>query len=182
LSEKTGTQLLSPATLHDRSCFWMWTVEIQGGELMLMRRSSPDGITWSASPQAANIIGLKKGRQPWHIDVVREKDRLSAVLVSCTGLGGGGSRLHYAHSEDHGLTWFDSGFLFEQVYEFEAKIQYRATLRKVDDQTQEYELWYSAASLTNVFSIAYLRLIRRENKLLPCELRSLQSETLTPLK
>lgn len=165
LSEATGRQLLSPAVIHDGDGFQMWTVEVDGGELKLERRRSTDGVNWSV-PQAGKVIGLEAGRQPWHIDVIREKDRFSAALVSCTGLGGSGTRIHYAHSED-GLTWFAGRFLLEQAYEFEANLQYRASLRKAGDQPPEYELWYSASSMTDVFSIAYVRLVREQNRLIP---------------
>jgi len=38
LSEEPDSGLLSPAALHDGNCFWMWTGEVQDGELKLMRR------------------------------------------------------------------------------------------------------------------------------------------------
>ena len=184
IQEKTGTQLLSPSVLYDGARFQMWTIELREGELKLMRRRSPDGICWSEPPELASIAGLTKNRHPWHIDVIKEKDRFSAVLVSCTKFAGRESRIHYAHSED-GLNWFAGGFMLDQAYEFEANLQYRATLRKVDERPRgyhEYEVWYSAASPTNMFSIAYLKMIRTENQLLPTELPALQSETLTALK
>jgi hypothetical protein len=156
----------------------MWTVEMDGGELKPMRRSSSDGVNWSA-PLTGKVQGLDPGRQPWHIDVLAERDRLSAVLVSCTGLGGSGTRIHYVYSQDDGLTWFANGFLLEQVYEFEANLQYRASLRKVDDRTSAYDLWYSASSLTDVFSIAYVRLIRVGNKLIPSEAKTFRDKSLT---
>jgi hypothetical protein len=175
LSEKTGTQLLSPAVIHDGTCFVMWTVEIHPGGLGLMRRISSDAVNWDP-PEPCEIIGLDKGRHPWHIDVIREKDRLSAALVSYLGpshSGGEGSRIHYAHSEDEGLIWSVSGFLFEQVYEFESQLQYRAGLQLLDEERQVYGLWYSAASLADMFSIAYVTLAREGNRLLSpkCDLR-----------
>lgn len=175
LRETTGTQLLSPSLLHDGSCFRMWTVELRAGELQLMRRRSTDGISWTELPEAAQITGLENGRQPWHIDVIKEKNGLSAVMVSCTKFGGTGSRIHFAHSED-GLSWFAEGFILDQVYEFEANLQYRASLCKADDRSQDYELWYSASSLADVFSIAYLKLVRMENQLVPLESSPLRSE------
>jgi hypothetical protein len=98
------------------------------------------------------------------------------------GLGGSGSRLHYAFSDDHGLSWVAGDFLFEQSYEFEANIQYRATLRKAQEYPRLYELWYSSSSLTNVFSIAYMKLVRAGNSVLPCEPRPADIETLTSVK
>lgn len=163
--ENAGRQLLSPAVLHNGRHFLMWTVDLDGGELKLARRTSSDGISWSA-PETGNVMGLDAARQPWHIDVIGETDGFSAVLVSCTGLGGAGTRIHYARSND-GLNWSTSGFLLEQIYEFEANLQYRASLCKVPGKSSEYEMWYSASSLTNVFSIAYLRLFRDRDRLIP---------------
>ena len=169
LSEKVGTQLLSPAVIHDGSLFVMWTVEVQGDKLGLMRRTSSDAVNWDP-PEPCEIIGLDQGRHPWHIDVIREKDRLSAVLISYFGAGhsgGEGSRIHYAYSEDEGLTWSVDGFLFEQVYEFESRLQYRGSLQLLDEERQVYGLWYSAASLADVFSIGFVSLVRKGDRLAP---------------
>lgn len=165
LRDTEGNQLLSPAVLHDGTHFLMWTVDLDGGELKLARRTSSDGLSWSA-PETGTVMGLDAGRQPWHIDVIAEPEGFSAVLVSCTGLGGAGTRMHYAQSTD-GLNWSTNGFLLEQIYEFEANLQYRASLRKASGKSPEYELWYSASSLTDVFSIAYLRLFRDLDRLIP---------------
>lgn len=183
LSEQTGTQLLSPAVIHDGTCFAMWTIEMHNRELKLMYRSSPDARNWSF-PESCQIIGLDKGRHPWHIDVIRETSKLSAILVSYLGpdhSGGSGSRIHYAYSEDNGRTWFASGFLLDQVYEFESQLQYRASLRLLDEDRRMYGLWYSAASLANVFSIAYVDLVRMENRLRPLNSASLQCKALMML-
>ena len=166
LSDTTGTELLSPAVVYDGREFLMWTVEIQNGEFKIMRRCSQNGIRWSA-PTSASLTGLQPPRHVWHIDVIQDDERLSALLVSCEGVRGSKSRIHYAYSEDQGLGWSIGDFLFEQVYEFEADIQYRGSLRKREDRPKEYDLWYSAASSKRVFSIAYLRLRREQNQLLP---------------
>jgi len=147
----------------------MWTVEIHHGEPKLMRRSSSDAENWS-SPEPCQIIGLHDGRHPWHIDVTREANRLSATLVSYLGpgnSGGSGSRIHYAYSEDSGGTWFADNFMLEQGYEFESQLQYRGSLRLLDEDLQVYGLWYGAASLANVFSIAYVSLTRVGSRLVP---------------
>jgi hypothetical protein len=195
LRDDAGKQLLSPAVLHDGRWFWMWTVEIRQKELTLMRRRSIDGIHWSEPPEAASLVGLEQGRKPWHIDVIQDENHLSAILVSCAQFGGSGGRIHYVHSDD-GLRWNVNSFLFEQAYEFERNLQYRATLRKVhglqqegthpEGPNQEYELWYSAASSAELFSIAYVRLRRSGNELFPAEPRPApglaKAETLTVLQ
>jgi len=167
LRDSSGRQVVSPAVIHDGQAFRMWTVEVERGALRLVRRSSADGVRWGEA-ELTTIAGLEAERQPWHIDVVRERDRLSAILVSCTGLGGAGSRIHYAFSEDGGRNWQAGGYLLPLAYEFESKLQYRASLRPSGETGTEYEIWYSAASLSDMFSIAYLRMARAGNTLVPC--------------
>jgi len=171
LCDKTGRELLSPAVIHDGYQFLMWTVEICDEKFMLVRRSSFDGVVWSA-PVECNLTGLETPRHAWHFDVLQESERLSAVLVSCVGKGGGKSRIHYAYSENQGLSWATEGFLFEQAYEFEAEVQYRGSLLRREGQTSAYDLWYSAGSSRNLFSIAYVRLTRDRNRLLPSQLKT----------
>jgi hypothetical protein len=158
----------------------MWTVEVHDEKLRLMRRTSLDAVNWNL-PEPCDIIGLDKGRHPWHIDVIRDKGRLSALLISYLGpghSGGEGSRIHYAYSEDEGLTWSAGGFLFEQVYEFESQLQYRGSLQLLDKERQVYGLWYSAASLTDMFSIGFLRMTRAEEGFRLCELEWLRQDWL----
>jgi hypothetical protein len=170
LCDKTGRELLSPAVIHDGHQFLMWTVEICEEQFLIVRRSSPNGVAWSA-PEVCRLAGLEMPRHAWHIDVMQESERLSAVLVSCIGNGGVKSRIHYAYSEDHGLRWSTAGFLFDQAYEFEAEVQYRGSLLGRDGHPGVYDLWYSAASSKFLFSIAHLSLIRDHNRMLPCQLR-----------
>jgi hypothetical protein len=166
LQDNSGRQLVSPAVIHDGLSFSMWMVEVQHGRLTLVRRGSLDGENWS-EPVLASLSGLESGRYPWHIDVAQDGDQLAAVLVSCTGLGGVASRIHYASSADGGLTWAARGFLLPLAYEFEGKLQYRASLRPIHSRGGDFELWYSAASATDMFSIAYLRLARSAETLVP---------------
>lgn len=180
LSEKAGAQLLSPAVIHDGSYFLMWTIEMHNGALKLVLRKSSDAENWS-SPEPCQIIGLDEGRHPWHIDVIRDASRLSAILVSYLGpghSGGRGSRVHYAYSEDNGRTWFASGFLLDQVYEFESQLQYRGSLQLLDEERQVYGLWYSGASFADVFSIGFVSLARKGNRLVPWNGPSRQNKRL----
>jgi hypothetical protein len=166
LRENNGTELLSPALIHDGERFLLWTIENHGGEFQVMRRVSEDCELWEA-PAPASTSRFANGRHPWHIDVIKEPGRLSALIVSCVTNNGGGARIHYAHSLDHGFHWQVSDFLFEQIYEFESSLQYRGTLRCLGDQMGRYELWYSAVSVKGVSSIAYLPLIRNQDNLFP---------------
>jgi hypothetical protein len=181
LHDSSGKQLLSPAVVHQERRFLMWTIEANQGVLNVVRRTSSDAVNWG-SEQPISVLGLPKERQPWHIDVLPERDRLSAILVSCTGPGGVGSRMHYAHSDDGGLTWFADDFLIEQAYEFESKLQYRASLQKIDENQNRYGLWYSAASHSDVFYIAYLELGRTSRGLRPISFDGRRHQSLIPVK
>lgn len=174
LSENNGSELLSPTVVYDGSQFLMWTVEILNGEFKIMRRYSQDGVKWGA-PLRGSMTGLHAPRHVWHIDVIQDYERLSAVLVSCVGLGGSESRIHYAYSEDQGLSWSTDGFMFERTYEFEADVQYRGCLGKREEQPWAYDLWYSAGSTRRMFSIAYVRLNRERNRLLPWQMSAERS-------
>jgi hypothetical protein len=165
LMNATDRELLSPAVIHDGAFFHMWTVEVTDGKCCVFRRTSHDGVTWD-EPKRVTVIGLGT-RQPWHIDVLREDDRLSALLVSCAGLGGAKARLHYAFSTDGGNTWITQGFLFEQLYEFESDVQYRSTFRLSGIDPPQYQIWYSARNANLMFSIAYVQARRDQNQLLP---------------
>ncbi|MGA2812612.1 MAG: hypothetical protein ABSG16_14505 [Candidatus Acidiferrum sp.] len=165
LRESEGRELLSPAVIHDGTRFVMWTIEIEDKEFKILRRFSENGIEWG-SPDTGTVSGMGTGRHIWHIDVIKEEGRLSAALVSCVAMNGGGSRIHYAYSLNEGLDWHMSDFLLEQAYEFESQLQYRGSLRKFAEPGDRYGLWYSAASSANVFSIAYLQLCRRGETLI----------------
>jgi hypothetical protein len=126
--EARGDQalLMSPAVIHHNRAFRMWTVEKHKDEFHLVWRQSTDGLKWSA-PLQSTFLGLAEP-QPWHLDVIREEDRLSALLVTLTKIGDW--RLHYAYSTDDGNTWNVAPFLFELAYEFEAGFQYRVLSTK----------------------------------------------------
>lgn len=181
LSDVSGRQLLSPSVVHDCDCFRMWTVETNEARLHLVQRVSRDGFLWS-DPQRCDIAGLARERQPWHIDVVREGESLRAILVSCTGLGGRGSRIHYAQSDDDGQSWLVDGFLLEQAYEFESKLQYRGSLQPLEGRPSEYGLWYSAQSKSGMFSIAYIRMRLDGGQLVPASLLNSEKKVLIAAK
>jgi hypothetical protein len=176
LRDKTGRELLSPAVIHDGRQFLMWTVEVCDEEFAIVRRSSLNGVEWSA-PQLCKLTGLEMPRHAWHIDVIQESARLSAVLVSCVGKGGSKSRIHYACSEDQGRSWSTEGFLFDQAYEFEAEVQYRGSLLSRKGHPGVYDLWYSAGSSRFLFSIAHVRLTRDHNQMFPYQLKAEPAHT-----
>jgi hypothetical protein len=155
--------LMSPAVIHEDGTFHMWTVDRAANEFQVMRRESSDGFKWSA-PVRCTLIGLH-GREPWHLDVACEDDRLSALLVSLKTPPDW--RLHYAYSLDGGKTWSVEGFLLEPAYEFEEASQYRATLLKTSANPHTYRIWYSAGNRRQMFSIAHQAMSRANGKLEP---------------
>lgn len=156
-------QLMSPALVYKDGRFFMWTVDRTDVGLQIEYRDSVDGLKWS-SATACSVQGLS-GREPWHIDVIAEEDRLSALLVSFQAPAN--YRLHYAYSLDGGLVWSAGPFLLEQAYEFEEYYQYRSTLLKVDSNPDRYRIWYSASNRRLMHSIAHLEMVRRDNTLEP---------------
>jgi hypothetical protein len=155
--------LMSPAVVHKDGAFRMWTVDRAAIGLQIMRRESKDGVKWSA-PVPCAVVGLGE-REPWHLDVICEEERLSALLVSLKAPLDW--RLHYAYSVDEGNTWNVDQFLLEPAYEFEEAVQYRATLLKTGSNPHQYRIWYSAANRRQMFSIAHQIMIRKNGTLEP---------------
>lgn len=155
--------LMSPAVIQKHGVFRMLTVERATSGLQVFRRESSDGVSWGP-PFPCSLVGLSE-REPWHVDVIREEDRLSALLVSVKERPNW--RLHYAYSFDEGNTWNVEQFLLEPAYEFEEAFQYRATLLKTGSNPHKYRIWYSAANHRQMHSIAHLAMIRRNGNLEP---------------
>jgi len=155
--------LMSPAVIHENGTFRMWTVERATNEFHVLRRDSADGVRWGP-PVPCSLVGLS-GREPWHLDVICEEDRLSALLVSVKERPDW--RLHYAYSLDEGITWNVERFLLEPAYEFEEAFQYRAALLKTGSNPDIYRIWYSAANRRQMHSIAHLVMARQNGNLEP---------------
>lgn len=155
--------LMSPTVVHQGGTFHMWAVDRAASGFQILRRESADGLKWSA-PVECPVTGLLE-RKPWHLDVICEEDRLSALLVSLSTPPDW--RLHYAFSFDGGKTWNAERFLLEPAYEFEEALQYRATLLKTGSNPHRYRIWYSAANRRDMFSIAHQSMIRENGNLEP---------------
>jgi hypothetical protein len=155
--------LMSPSVVQKDSGFRMWTVDRTAAGLQIMQRQSTDGVKWSA-PVPCGVVGLQE-REPWHLDVICEEERLSALLVSLKAIPDW--RLHYAYSVDEGSTWNVEPLLFEPAYEFEEAVQYRATMLKTGSNPPTYRIWYSASNRRNMFSIAHQEVSRENGKLEP---------------
>ena len=154
--------LMSHAIIRQDSVFHMFTIGNTSTGFQLSRRESVDGLTWS-QPVICSVAGVPAGRQIWHLDVIRETDRLSAIFVSEKNLFA--HRLHYGFSHDAGLTWQLNGFLLDPGYEFEEAFLYRATLLKRSSERNDYDVWYSAGNRRSALFIAYLRMFREGDTL-----------------
>jgi hypothetical protein len=155
--------LMSPAVIHDASTFHMWTVERKANRFQVVRRESKDGFNWS--PAVGCILVSLFEREPWHLDVIQEEDRLSALIVSLKGPDDW--RLHYAYSTDEGDRWNVEPFLLQPEYQFEEALQYRATLLKIGSHPHRYRIWYSAANRRQMYSIAHQAMMRENSSLRP---------------
>jgi hypothetical protein len=155
--------LMSPAVIPEHGMFRMWTVERATSGLQVLLRDSADGLRWGP-PFPCSLVGLFE-REPWHLDVIREEDRLSALLVSVKERPNW--RLHYAYSLDEGKKWNVERFLLEPAYEFEEAFQYRATFLKTSSNPHKYRIWYSAANRRQMFSIAHQAMMRQNGNLEP---------------
>ena len=145
----------------------MWTIEIEGDEFKVCARVSEHEVQSGVAPETGTVSGMGAGRHLWHIDVVKEDDRLSRCTdqlrrESC----GGGSRMHYAYSLDEGLNWYMSEFLFEQAYEFESQRQYRGSLRKRGTGAGLRAVVLCGEHDEYVLPIAYLRFNRPDDTLM----------------
>jgi hypothetical protein len=168
--------LMSPAVIHEDRMFRMWTVERIEGKLQVLRRDSADGVSWD-QPFPCSVVGLSE-REPWHLDVIREENRLSALFVSVKA--GGNWRLHYANSLDEGNTWNVEPFLLEPAYEFEEAFHYRATMLKTGSSPHRYQIWYSASNRRLMHSIAYLEMTRQNSNLEPAPQSAHEELALAP--
>lgn len=154
--------IMSPSIIIDNGSWKMWLVDGWGN---LVKKTSADGITWSADvPTVTN--GLPTDRNYWHVDVAKNGNRLEMMLCSSTDTGGANTRLHHAYSMDDGVTWqVTEGFFINQLYWFESSLQYRASIIKGEGNL--FDIYYSCMSSGGIWSIAYLKAIFINDKLIP---------------
>lgn len=152
--------LMSPAAIYD-SGFKLWIVDGWGN---LTKRTSTDGITWT-DPVDCTTTGMPIGRDYWHINVVKNGNRLDMLLTSSTGAGGADARMQYAYSYDDGLTWTTGDPVIQQTYNFESALQYRGSM--VQRDTYLYDVYYSAQSSDGTWSIALMRAVVLNDQFIP---------------
>lgn len=153
--------LCSPSVVEVDGTFLLW--EVSGDAVW--RRESSDGFTWG-QPERTVTTGLPSGQVPWHLDVHRKGGKLHVILNS---RGVAGHRLHYGRSLNGGRSWEIDPYLIDRVYGFEWGQHYRATMIAHPEADGVYQMWYSARSREQVWSIAYMHLIERGNTMIPVD-------------
>ncbi|GHV54042.1 hypothetical protein FACS1894216_13230 [Synergistales bacterium] len=141
---------LSPSVLFMDGEYVMWTVEYDEGERAVTRRTSADGLLWSAPLKALALAPLDMP-PPWHLDVVPCEGGLLTAMTAAKDRGFGAS-LYCGFSSDGGRVWNITDKLVEPGYFFEGQRIYRSSL--VSMGGSDYSLFYSALSLNGTWNIA----------------------------
>ena len=145
-------KFLSPSVLYMEGMYIMWTVEYEGGERSIMRRTSADGLTWT-EPEKTPLVSDYFLLPPWHLDVTPRAEGEGLILILAAAKDRGeGAELHYGFGD--GLSWRMAGKLIEPGYFFESGRVYRSSL--VARGEGVYSLFYSAQSKDRMGSVARL--------------------------
>jgi len=145
-------KFLSPSVLYMEGMYIMWTVEYEGGERSIMRRTSADGLTWT-EPEKTPLVSDYLLLSPWHLDVTPRAGGEGLILVLTAAKDRGeDAELHYGFGD--GLSWRMAGKLIEPGYFFESGRVYRSSL--VSRGEGVYSLFYSAQSKDRMGSVARL--------------------------
>ena len=154
-SPERSRHFLSPSVLFMDGIYVMWTVEYEGGERSIIRRTSADGLVWS-KPEKTPLISNYPLPPAWHLDVTpcAERDGLILILTAAMKDGGDNAELHYGFGD--GQSWHMAGKLIEPGYFFESGRVYRSSLVSLGEGI--YSLFYSAQSRNRTASVARLDL------------------------
>ena len=141
VDSSNDAEVLSPAVVRDDDGSWtMWSVNATTTPNRLEKRTSADGITWSA----ASVPTTPAGVTFWHIDAARAADEYH-LLVN-TADAGNGDRLSYLRSPD-GDAW--SGSIEYAVdltrYDLDAR-HYRSTFVPVPGDPLRWDVWVNTIS------------------------------------
>jgi hypothetical protein len=151
-----NNDLLSPSVLFMDGKYVMWTVERDGANRKIMRRTSSDGLSWSI-PESTVLETDYAIQAPWHLDVISSAETGGTVLLLTTAKDRGGqAELHYGFGCREGRSWRLTGKLIDPGYFFEGGRVYRSSLAALGGG--KYVLYYSASDTTAKWSIARLGL------------------------
>jgi hypothetical protein len=134
---------LSPSLLFMDGKYVMWTVEENGANREIMRRTSDDGLSWSASENTV-LEADYAVQAPWHLDVILSAETGGTILLLTTAKDKGGqAELHYGFGGREGRSWRLAGKLIDPGYFFEGGKIYRSSLAALGGGA--YALYYSAS-------------------------------------
>ncbi len=104
--EKTPTNraglLMSPSVLKVGGKYFMWYVDERSGGYKIYRSTLPNPQVFVYGEEA-EVAGLPENLSPWHVDVVRDGDRL--LMALCATIAPGCRSVLIAESTDGGLKW-----------------------------------------------------------------------------
>lgn len=142
-------KLLSPSVLFANGEFLMWTVESEDGKRRIVRRTSDDGLRWSA-PEATPVFADYPLQDPWHLDVLEDDGKWILALTTAQDRGFEAD-LHLGFGDEGGRSWHMAGKLIEPGYFFEDRRVYRASIAP---RKNAWDLYYSALSADGTWNIA----------------------------
>lgn len=147
------TSVMSPAIIVEADgTFSMWSVNFLRPPIeRLERRTSPDGVTWSA-PESCTNPGFSLGYM-WHIDVVRVGELYHAIAATRDS-----ERLYYRWSRD-GITWEGPENPIPLTrYNFDSSGHYRSTLVALPGG--KFDIWLTGINAPNgdIFEAAQWRI------------------------
>ena len=155
-SPARARKFLSPSVLFMDGMYIMWTVEHEGGERSIMRRTSDDGLEWS-EPEKTPLISDYSMLPPWHLDVTQRAEGEGLILILTVAKDRGEhAELHYGFGD--GQSWRMAGKLIEPGYFFESGRVYRSSLVSMGKGTYPNVLFYSAQSKGRMGNVARLAL------------------------
>ena len=154
LEERRPTGLdrkfLSPSALFLNGEYALWTVDCEGGERFIVRRSGPDGRHWG-DPVRTAVSAPFPLSAPWHLDVADDKGVLRILLTTAAERG---YEAELFLGSGDGLSWKVEGKPFTPAYHFEGKRVYRSSLVPLGNGRRR--IYYSALSLSGTWNVAML--------------------------
>jgi hypothetical protein len=144
IKEGTHLKLVCPSVLYKDGYFHLYNVHVDAtsGTSKLERCVSSNGFF--DGNETVEIHHAPEGKMLWHIDIVDSGEGiLNGLFTYSYGMQVIGSTLHYAQSDDGGLTWSVLGKVNIAPESF-FKMIYRATMVQKSDK--QWNIYYSACS------------------------------------
>ncbi|MDD4309759.1 MAG: T9SS type A sorting domain-containing protein [Candidatus Cloacimonetes bacterium] len=174
--------LISPSIIYQNGKYMLWYVKKGTPRQVMYREAASITGTWSA-PVLTNIlpfsydINSKPLTETWHIDVIYHNGYY--WMINQVGpYQGYGGELFLGYSED-GIAWvFGSNPVLSPVSNAWDKVLYRASLVPLNDNTNNFRIWYSTERTGSTpAKIAYTETVNDET--LPVELSSFTASAIS---